>query len=192
MTTAPFDPSADMPTVNRISHTRLETIQNKPVSVSREQSSTSISKPRNSSTKRISRDGLSPKRLQHLERNRTAANKCRMKRKEEQNQIQNTLNVESGKREMLMVEVDSLREQAYELKNMIFTHAQCGDKKIDHQLEQMSRNVLQTTDYPLSFPSPTSSSSSYSQDLTSGDDIQIPVAEYPDEVFFDTFMNVPN
>lgn len=179
---APDEPLPDL--LNRLDKSRK-------ASTSRRRSSTSDTKPRQHTKKRVPRDEVSPERARHLERNRVAANKCRARRKEEQNQIQSLLESETEKREMLMAEVDSLREQAYELKDAIFTHARCGDGKINHHLEQMSRNVMQTADHPQAYPSPTFSSSGLSGDLATEDSAQKPVAERPDETIFDTFVNVP-
>jgi hypothetical protein len=174
---------------------RLGTNKPKSALASRRYSSSSDTKTRANAKKRVSRDTVSPKRARHLERNRVAANKCRMKRKEEQTQIQNVLEVESEKHDMLMAEVDSLREQAWELKNQIFSHAQCGDGKIDYQLEQMSHNVLQTYSNLLIMSSPASSTISsigWSGDFAVEDSApQNPVADQPEEINFDSYVNVP-
>ncbi|KAJ5232984.1 transcriptional regulator family: bZIP [Penicillium chermesinum] len=157
----------------------------------RRASSASDSKPRKQTKKRLSRDAVGPERARQLEKNRIAANKCRKKRKAEQNKIQEDLDAETEKREMLMAEVDSLREEAWHLKNQIFAHSQCGDGELGHQLQHMSSNALQSSTTFLPSPSPLSAST-WSSDNGADDSVpENPVAGKSDESFFDTFVNVP-
>ena len=148
-------------------------------------------KPRNNTRRRVPRDSISPERARHLERNRVAANKCRLKRKEEQQQIESTLDIESEKREKLMAEVDFLREQLWILKNEIFTHTECGDGKINQQLLQnVTSNALQESNNSLgSSPSASFSTGDFATAETWVP--QTPVAQKSDETFFDSLVDVP-
>lgn len=172
---------------------RLGTFKTQSSSASRRRSSTSEGKHRNNTRKRVSRDAVSPERARHLERNRVAANKCRLKRKEEQHQIESTLDVESEKRERLMAEVGCLREQIWILKNEIFTHTECGDGEINQQLLQnMTSNALQESNYSLGPGSPSSSASVRSCDFATETLVpQTPVAQQSDETLFDSLVDVP-
>lgn len=119
-------------------------------------------RPRRSSKHLVSRDNISPERARHLERNRIAANKCRLKKKREHEQIQTVLENETAKRDTLLAEVDSLREEMWHLKNRIFEHAKCDDQQINMQLAKMTQTVLGANSSPSKCPSPTFSISTYS------------------------------
>lgn len=166
-------------------------------------------RPRRSSKPLVPRDTISPERARHLERNRIAANKCRLKKKREHQQIQNVLENETAKRDTLLAEVDFLREEIWHLKNRIFEHAKCDDQQINLQLARMTRNVLDGNPSPLKSQSPTFSVSTWSDgsavdaggggagaggiDSSSAtmptDD---PVYEGYPEGIFDSFVDVPN
>ncbi|CAI7653836.1 unnamed protein product [Penicillium bialowiezense] len=76
-------------------------------------------------SKKRERTSPSPNRAQHLERNRTAANKYRQKKKKEHDEIDHKLHDETEKRELLLSQVHSLQKEVWDLKNMIFQHAGC-------------------------------------------------------------------
>lgn len=119
-------------------------------------------KNRRSSRPRVPRDNVSPERARHLERNRMAANKCRLKKKREHEQIQDVLDSETAKRDSLLAEVDCLKEEIWHLKNRIFEHAKCDDQQIDMQLAKMTQSVLDGNGSPLKRPSPSFSVSTFS------------------------------
>ncbi|KAJ5244883.1 hypothetical protein N7489_004979 [Penicillium chrysogenum] len=81
-------------------------------------------------------------RVKVRERNRVAANKCRQKKKREQEQIERRLSDENEEKEVLLAQLKCLREEVWNLKNMVFQHAGCEDQQIDLQLTWMTRNVL--------------------------------------------------
>lgn len=173
-------------------------------------------KPRRSSRPLVPRENVSPERARHLERNRIAANKCRLKRKREHEQIQHVLENETAKRDTLLAEVDTLKEEIWHLKNRIFEHAKCEDRQIDLQLAKMTQTVLDGNASPLKCPSPSFSISTWSDgsvgdagaaaaaataavaaedgmDPSSG---SLPMdaivyGEYPEGIF-DSFVDVPN
>lgn len=93
----------------------------------------------------ISRDTISPERARQLERNRLAANKCRLKRKREHEQIQGVLEAETARRDILLAEVGALREELWRLKNRVFAHANCDDQHISLQLSQMNQDLLDSS-----------------------------------------------
>lgn len=168
-------------------------------------------RPRRSSKPLVPRDNVSPERARHLERNRIAANKCRLKKKREHKQIQNVLENETAKRDTLLAEVDFLKEEMWHLKNRIFEHAKCDDQQINMQLAKMKQNVLGANSSPSKCPSPTFSISTWSDgssvdagaagagggggqfDLSS---VSMPtedaVYENYAEGLFDSFVDVPN
>lgn len=108
----------------------------------------------------IPREDLSPERARHLERNRLAANKCRLKKKREHEQIQGVLENETARRDILLAEVDVLKEELWCLKNRVFEHAKCDDHHISSQLSKMNQDLLESS-------SRRSSSSSFSDSVSS-------------------------
>jgi hypothetical protein len=109
----------------------------------------------------ICREALSPERARHLERNRLAANKCRLKKKREHEQIQVVLENETARRDILLEEVDVLKEELWCLKNRVFEHANCDDQHISSQLSKMNQDLLKSS-------SRRTSSSSFSDSVSSG------------------------
>jgi len=99
-------------------------------------------KPRRSSKPYVSRENVSPERARHLERNRIAASKCRIKKKKEHEQIQSILDSETARRETLMAQVNVLREEVWRLKNQMFEHVDCNDQRINLQLATMTQSIL--------------------------------------------------
>ncbi|KAJ6125135.1 hypothetical protein N7471_012452 [Penicillium samsonianum] len=107
---------------------------------------------------------ISPGRAKHLERNRVAANKCRERKKREHKQIERRLTDETEKKDILLAQLNVLREEVWDLKNLIFQHAECQDHQINHQLARMTQTVLQGPSNPDANNSsmPTSSSPTFS------------------------------
>ncbi|KAF3385376.1 hypothetical protein F1880_002402 [Penicillium rolfsii] len=91
----------------------------------------------------IPREALSLERARHLERNRLAANKCRLKKKKQHEQIQDFLKDETARRDILLAEVDVLKEELWCLKNCVFEHANCNDQHISSQLSKMNQDLLE-------------------------------------------------
>lgn len=157
-----------------------------------------VPKPRRSSRAYISRDNVSPDRAKHLERNRLAANRCRLKKKKEDEQIQSFLNDETVRRQMLLAEVNMLKEELWHLKNRVFAHANCENQPINTQLALMSQNVLGASPGALKCPSPTFSVSTQSSDSAGGIDPGIPeeegntASDYSLEDLFDEFIDTAN
>ncbi|KAJ6104482.1 hypothetical protein N7523_010802 [Penicillium sp. IBT 18751x] len=164
----------------------------------------STRKPRRSSRAYVSRDNVSPERARHLERNRIAANKCRKKKKKEHEQIQSILHVETAKRETLLAQVNVLKEEVWQLKNMMFEHADCADQKINLQLAMMTQNMLGANIDALKCPSPTFSASTWSDGSAGEGDgdsrkvessapqpIADPVPDFQDGLF-ESFIDVPS
>ncbi|KAJ5818109.1 hypothetical protein N7474_003700 [Penicillium riverlandense] len=161
-------------------------------------------KTRRSSKPYISRHDVSPGRARHLERNRVAANKCRMKKKEEHKQIQSVLDSETAKHEALLAQVNVLKEEIWHLKNQIFEHAtKCDDQQINLQLPLMPQKVLGANSNVVPCLSPTFSASTRSDgsvgDGDSGgvesgaleDVADAAPVDYPDGLF-DSFIDVLN
>ncbi|KAJ5935231.1 hypothetical protein N7466_004778 [Penicillium verhagenii] len=107
-------------------------------------------------------DNLSPQRARHLERNRIAANKCRLKKKYQHQQIEKVLSDETAKHDYLQSVVHSLKDEIWQLKNTIFDHARCDDPQINLQLALISEKAAQTNAAPFQCPSPTFSMSTCS------------------------------
>lgn len=93
-------------------------------------------------SQRRRRSASEPERTIIRERNRIAANKCRQKKKREHQQIERRLSDEIKRKEVLLSQLNCLREEAWELKNMMFQHAECENQQIDLQLANMMRNIL--------------------------------------------------
>jgi hypothetical protein len=100
---------------------------------------------------------ISPERAKHLERNRIAANKCRERKKREHKQIERRLSDETEKKEILLAQLNCLREEVWDLKNIIFQHADCEDQRINIQLAKMTQTVLNGQSAPkMTVPDKTS------------------------------------
>lgn len=106
---------------------------------------------------------LSPQRAKHLERNRIAANKCRLKKKQQHQEFEKVLSNETAKHEHLLSVVTSLKEEVWHLKNTIFDHARCDDPQINYQLAMISEKAAQNNAAPFQCPSPTFSVSTFSE-----------------------------
>lgn len=119
-------------------------------------------KPHHSYKNYVSREKVSTERAKHLERNRLAANKCRLKKKEENERTRSILDYETGRREALLAEVTVLKEELWQLKNRIFAHVNCEDHSIQTQLTRMSQDVLEASPCAPKCPSPTFSASTRS------------------------------
>ncbi|KAJ5152299.1 hypothetical protein N7492_010594 [Penicillium capsulatum] len=111
----------------------------------------------------IPRNSISPGRARHLDRNRVAANRCRLKRKQESETIQNILSKETAKRQMLKAEVNQLKEGLCCLKDRLFAHAGCKDQFIDLELARIAHDVLGGNPDPARCPSPAFSASTWSE-----------------------------
>lgn len=81
------------------------------------------------------------KRDQFLERNRVAAHKCRQKKKEWMVSLDNDCRDLSAKNKYLAAEVDMLQKTLYELKNLIFQHADCGYQPINEFIGNEAERV---------------------------------------------------
>ncbi|CAG7991882.1 unnamed protein product [Penicillium olsonii] len=89
---------------------------------------------------------VTPERARHLERNRIAANKCRERKKREHKLIERRLSDETEKKEILLAQLNCLREEVWGLKNIIFQHAECEDHQINSQLARMTQSVLKNVE----------------------------------------------
>ncbi|KAJ5183277.1 hypothetical protein N7492_000893 [Penicillium capsulatum] len=159
--------------------------------------SQSIPKPRRPSRAYISRDNVSSDRARHLERNRLAANKCRLKKKKENEQMQSILNDETARRQILFAEVNVLKEELWHLKNEVFAHANCDDQSINAQLALMRESVLGVSASALECPSPTFSVSTRSHSVAGIDsgiaEDESNIADYYSlEDLFDGFIDSAN
>jgi hypothetical protein len=114
----------------------------------------STSTTRRSSKRYSSREGASPERIRHLERNRIAAMRCRTKRNKEHRQVQSVLDSEMVKRKALLEEVNVLKETVWHLKYHLFEHAtKCDDKQISQYLALGAQDWLRSSNAWLQCPS---------------------------------------
>ncbi|KAJ5041855.1 hypothetical protein NUH16_003260 [Penicillium rubens] len=133
-----------------------------------------------SPTSGTSSRSVSPGRAKHLERNRIAANKCRERKKREHKQIERRFTDETQKRDILLAQLNCLREEVWDLKDRIFQHAECHDQRINQQLARMTQNALQGPSKPdLHNPSLSASSS---RSFSTGTWFDEPVADGEDPV----------
>lgn len=130
--------------------------------VHRASQSERVSRPRRPSRNYVSREEVSPSRARQLERNRVAANKCRLKKKHENDKMQSILMGETARRDTLVAEISALKEELWHLKNRIFAHANCGDESIKTQLAVMAQHALVASPLIPQCPSPTLSASVHS------------------------------
>ncbi|KAJ9481656.1 hypothetical protein VN97_g11813 [Penicillium thymicola] len=118
-----------------------------------------------------------PERVKVRERNRVAANKCRQKKKREHQQIERRLSDENEKKEILLAQLNCLREEVWALKDMIFQHAECEDRQIGLQLARVTWNVLNDPSkcaQPINEATPLPAlSSGTSSDDSAGSDSQL-------------------
>ncbi|KAJ5909126.1 hypothetical protein N7495_001808 [Penicillium taxi] len=86
----------------------------------------------------------SGKRAKFLERNRLAASKCRLKKKEHTQKLEFLFKEESKKKELLLHDIARLKSELLTLKNEVLKHAQCGDEPIKLHLAQMVKRITDT------------------------------------------------
>lgn len=150
------------------------------------------------STPYISRENLSPEHMKHLERNRIAANKCRMKKRQEHKEIQSTLDTATIKRKALLAEISVLKEDVWQLKNRMLQHAaKCDDQDIYQGLARMTQNMNHATSH---CPSPSFSVSTmsdgpmesegrWSKSNSFAKSTSIPSSESPENLF-DSYIDL--
>ncbi|KAE8837835.1 hypothetical protein PTNB73_04157 [Pyrenophora teres f. teres] len=85
---------------------------------------------------------VSSARQTHLEKNRVAAHKCRQRKKEYINGLEDRAREFSSKNKMLKESVAVLREEVLSLKNEVLLHAGCGFWAVDEYLARCAGNLL--------------------------------------------------
>ena len=85
---------------------------------------------------------VSSARQTHLEKNRVAAHKCRQRKKEYINSLEDRAREFSSKNKMLKESVAVLREEVLSLKNEVLLHAGCGFWAVDEYLARCAGNLL--------------------------------------------------
>lgn len=103
--------------------------------------------------------GDNTKRDKFLERNRIAASKCRQRKKEWINGLEETKNGLETQNSHLQMEYNGLLGEVSRMKNQIMAHANCHDHNIDKWIENEARRFVQgqqPTEYqpPVGFPDP--------------------------------------
>ncbi|KAJ9139481.1 hypothetical protein NKR23_g7954 [Pleurostoma richardsiae] len=83
------------------------------------------------------------KRNKFLEKNRIAASKCRQKKKEYVNELEDTKNGLERTNAHLQLEYHGLLGEVAQMKNELMTHASCNDPNIDQWLENEARRFVQ-------------------------------------------------
>jgi len=104
---------------------------------------------------------VSAARQSHLEKNRVAAHKCRMRKKEYINGLQGRVQEYSNENKLLKEKVASLREEVLELKNEVLRHARCGFWAVEEYLARCAGDLL-------GIQAPTGMSGSGKQSQTQG------------------------
>ncbi|KFA61098.1 hypothetical protein S40285_09586 [Stachybotrys chlorohalonatus IBT 40285] len=84
-----------------------------------------------------------PQRNQFLERNRVAASKCRRKKKEWAQNLEDTKLMLEVQNKELHSEYDELLEQVIKMKNSLLCHATCDDPIIDRWIEVEARKYVE-------------------------------------------------
>ncbi|KAF2676493.1 hypothetical protein K458DRAFT_424700 [Lentithecium fluviatile CBS 122367] len=85
---------------------------------------------------------VSSARQSHLEKNRVAAHKCRMRKKDYINSLEDRARVYTTKNKALKENVAMLREEVLELKNEVLRHAGCGFWAVDEYLARCAGDLL--------------------------------------------------
>ena len=85
---------------------------------------------------------VSSARQSHLEKNRVAAHKCRMRKKDYINGLEERARVFTTKNKALKENVAMLREEVLELKNEVLRHAGCGFWAVDEYLARCAGDLL--------------------------------------------------
>jgi len=81
-------------------------------------------------------------RQSYLEKNRVAAHKCRMRKKDYINGLEGRAREYSNKNKLLKEKVALLREEVLELKNEVLQHARCGFWVIEEYLARCAGDLL--------------------------------------------------
>lgn len=74
-------------------------------------------------------------------RNRLAASKCRLKKKEQNSQLETRFKEEQRKRERLVKEVDSLRTELVSAKSALLAHSECGHSRIKEYIQDEANRL---------------------------------------------------
>ncbi|KAL5117015.1 hypothetical protein ACEQ8H_005101 [Pleosporales sp. CAS-2024a] len=85
---------------------------------------------------------VSSARQSHLEKNRVAAHKCRQRKKEYINSLEDRARDFSSKNKALKENVAMLREEVLGLKNEVLRHAACGFWAVDEYLARCAGDLL--------------------------------------------------
>jgi hypothetical protein len=85
---------------------------------------------------------VSSARQSHLEKNRVAAHKCRMRKKDYINGLEDRARIFTTKNKALKENVAMLREEVLELKNEVLRHAGCGFWAVDEYLARCAGDLL--------------------------------------------------
>ncbi|KAJ2977889.1 hypothetical protein NQ176_g4119 [Zarea fungicola] len=84
------------------------------------------------STASKSGGAMEKRRRQNQERNRTAASRCRQRKKQWQDGLERRRIELESRRKALHLETEELLEEVDHLKNFVMAHAACNDAKIDN------------------------------------------------------------
>ena len=91
------------------------------------------------------------KRSKFLERNRVAASKCRQKKKEWTQNLENRARDLHKNNNMLRMNVESLRQEILFLKGELLKHSSCGCEQIQSFIKSGTNNFLDTVDEDVNF-----------------------------------------
>ncbi|EEU41380.1 uncharacterized protein NECHADRAFT_83404 [Fusarium vanettenii 77-13-4] len=90
-------------------------------------------------------DHQSSKRSKFLKRNRIAASKCRQKKKEWVNNLEETRSELEHQHSTLQTEYNDLLGEVSKMKNQLMQHAGCNDSNINQWIENEARKFVQRT-----------------------------------------------
>ena len=85
---------------------------------------------------------VSSARQSHLEKNRVAANKCRMRKKEYINGLEGRARVYLNKNKLLKENIAVLHEETLALKNEVLRHAGCRFEPVEEYLMRCAEDLL--------------------------------------------------
>ncbi|KAL9618068.1 MAG: hypothetical protein Q9160_007197 [Pyrenula sp. 1 TL-2023] len=96
------------------------------------------------------------KRNKFLERNRVAASKCRQKKKQWTESLEDDHRNQQSFRRMLIEQKDAAQQEILYLKNMLLTHADCHHPDLDHWLRNTASTISHTGSEAADQPNPES------------------------------------
>jgi hypothetical protein len=127
---------------------RHDSTQRSPQDTSAATSSTTSTTTRRRTGRRRTSEDLAPDsaRAVYLKKNRKAASKCRSKQKQEQEQLVIDAREYERRNKVLKAEMELLKADKRNLMDMVGTHADCPDQRMQIYVQQEADRLVKTND----------------------------------------------